>query len=147
MKTFLGKIVLALKDPMIRARVLFVLGALIAFRLFASIPIPGIDTIKLHQLFNNNQLLGLIDIFSGGGFANLSIVMLGVSPYITGSIIMQLLTMIFPKLKAIYHEEGEAGRKRFSQYSRLVTIPLAILQGIGFLILFEKQQVLGHQAT
>jgi preprotein translocase subunit SecY len=67
MKTFLGKIVLALKDPMIRARVLFVLGALIAFRLFASIPIPGIDTIKLHQLFNNNQLLGLIDIFSGGG--------------------------------------------------------------------------------
>jgi preprotein translocase subunit SecY len=146
MKTFLGKIVLALKDPMIRARVLFVLGALIAFRLFASIPIPGIDTIKLHQLFNNNQLLGLIDIFSGGGFANLSIVMLGVSPYITGSIIMQLLTMIFPKLKAIYHEEGEAGRKRFSQYSRLVTIPLAILQGIGFLILFEKQQVLGHLA-
>ncbi|MBI2474453.1 MAG: preprotein translocase subunit SecY [Candidatus Taylorbacteria bacterium] len=142
MKNFLSKISLAFKDPMLRARMLFVAAALIVFRLFSAIPIPGIDTDKLQELFSNNQLLGLLDIFSGGGLANLSVVMLGVGPYITGSIIMQLLTMIFPKLKALYHEEGEAGRKRFSQYSRLLTVPLAILQGIGFLILFERQGVL-----
>ena len=117
--------------------------ALIAFRLFAAIPIPGIDLVKLHQLFANNQFLGLLNIFSGGGLSNLSIVMLGVGPYITSSIIMQLLTMIFPKLKQLYHEEGEAGRKRFSQYSRLLTVPLALIQAFGFMILLQRQQVLG----
>lgn len=122
---------------------MFVALALIAFRLFAAIPIPGIDLVKLHQLFANNQFLGLLNIFSGGGLSNLSIVMLGVGPYITSSIIMQLLTMIFPKLKQLYHEEGEAGRKRFSQYSRLLTVPLALIQAFGFMILLQRQQVLG----
>ena len=122
---------------------MFVALALIAFRLFAAIPIPGIDLVKVHQLFANNQFLGLLNIFSGGGLSNLSIVMLGVGPYITSSIIMQLLTMIFPKLKQLYHEEGEAGRKRFSQYSRLLTVPLALIQAFGFMILLQRQQVLG----
>ena len=142
MKDFISKISLAIKDPMLRARILFVAAALVVFRLFSAIPIPGIDTDALSRLFSGSQFLGLLDIFSGGGLANLSIVMLGVGPYITSSIIMQLLTMIFPKLKALYHEEGEAGRKRFSQYSRLLTVPLAVLQGIGYLILFERQGVL-----
>ena len=143
MKQFFQKISLALKDPMLRKRLLMVAAALIVFRLLAAIPIPGVDTIKLNQLFTNNQFFGLINIFSGGGLANLSIVMLGVGPYITSSIVMQLLTMIFPKLKQLYHEEGEAGRKRFSQYSRLLAVPLALTSAIGFLILLQRQGVLG----
>lgn len=146
MKQFLSKISLALKDPMLRKRLLMVAAALIVFRLFAAIPIPGIDTVKLHQLFTNNQFFGLVNIFSGGGLANLSIVMLGVGPYITSSIIMQLLTMIFPKLKQLYHEEGEAGRKRFSQYSRIITVPLALVSSFGFLVLLQRQQVLPNLA-
>ncbi len=142
MKSFLTKFAVALKDPMLRARALFVIVALAVFRLFSAIPIPGIDSEKLNDLFSRNQFLGLLDIFSGGGLSNLSIVMLGVGPYITASIIMQLLTMIFPKLKTLYHEEGEAGRKRFSQYSRLLTVPLALVNAFGFLILFERQGVI-----
>lgn len=124
-----------------RKRLLFVALALLLFRLLAAIPIPGIDVARLEQFFGNNQFLGLLNIFSGGGLSNLSIVMLGVGPYITASIIMQLLTMMFPKLKALYHEEGEAGRARFSQYSRLLTVPLALIQSWGFLVLLERQGV------
>ncbi len=136
------KTILALKDSTLRKRILFVAVALIVFRLLASIPIPSIDELKLNELFSGNSIFGLVDIFSGGGLSNLSIMMLGVSPYITGSIIMQLLTMIFPRLKALYHEEGESGRKRFSQYSRLLTIPLAILQAFGYMIIFMRSGVL-----
>ena len=142
MKQLFEKLKLALKDPMLRKRVLFVAVALVIFRVFAAIPIPGIDTLKLNELFANNQFFSLIDVFSGGGLANLSIVMLGVGPYIASSISMQLLTMIFPKLKQLYHEEGEAGRKRFSQYSRLLTVPLALVSAFGFLVLLERQGVL-----
>ena len=116
---------------------------LVLFRLLAAIPIPGIDVAKLHALLANNQFLGLLNVFSGGGLGNLSIVLLGVGPFITSSIIMQLMTMMSPKLKALYHEEGESGRLKFSQYSRLLTVPLALLQGFGFLLLLEKQGVLG----
>jgi preprotein translocase subunit SecY len=143
MKQFFEKIKLALSDSTLRKRIVFVALAFIAFRLFAAIPIPGIDTLKLHQLFANNQLLGLLNLLSGSGLSSLSVVMLGVGPYITSSIIMQLLTMIFPKLKQLYHEEGEAGRKKFSQYSRLLTVPLAMIQAFGFMILLQHQQVLG----
>lgn len=119
------------------------LGLLVVFRLLAAIPIPGIDIGRLHALLSSNQLLGLLDVFSGGGLGNLSIVMLGVGPYITASIIMQLLTMMSPKLKAMYQEEGESGRLKFAQYSRMLTVPLAILQAFSFLIILEKQGVLG----
>ncbi len=117
------------------------MGALVVFRALASIPIPGVDVVRLHDFFANNQFLGLLNIFSGGGLSNLSIVMLGVSPYITASIIMQLATIMFPKLKQMYHEEGEAGRKKFGQYSRLLTVPLALVQGYGFLRLLQSQGV------
>lgn len=130
------------KDSVLRKRVFFTLGLLIIFRALATIPIPGIDTARLQELFSSNQFLGLLDVFSGGGLSNLSIMMLGVGPYITATIIMQLLTMIFPKLKQLYHEEGEAGRMKFSQYSRLLTVPLALIQGYSFLVLLERQQVL-----
>lgn len=135
---------LMISDPMLRRRLLFVLGALVVFRIAASIPIPGVDHAALKQFFDNNQFLGLLNVFSGSGLSNLSIVMLGVGPYITGSIIMQLLTMMLPKLKAMYHEEGEIGRKKFTQYSRLLTVPLAMLQGYGLLVLLARQGVLGQ---
>ncbi len=142
MQTFFHKISLIFTEPAIRNRVLFVLGALVVFRLLAAIPIPGVDQTVLEQFFTNNQFLGLLNIFSGGGLANLSIVMLGVGPFITASIIMQLMTVMSPKLKSMYTEEGEAGRAKFTQYSRLLTLPLAILQGFGFLTLLQSQGVL-----
>ncbi len=129
-------------DRSILKRLLFVLGALVVFRLLATIPIPSIDTAALSNFIANNQFFGLLDIFSGGGLSNLSIMMLGVGPYITASIIMQLLTIMVPRLKALYHEEGEAGRKKFSQYSRLLTIPLAAIQGFSLLVILTRQGVL-----
>ncbi len=135
------KFKLILKDKNLRGRITFVLAALIVFRALASIPIPGVDVARLTEFFANNQFLGLLNMFSGGGLSSLSIVMLGVSPYITASIIMQLMTMMIPKLKEMYHEEGEAGKKKFSQYSRLLTIPLAFIQGFGFLKLLQNQGV------
>lgn len=131
-----------IKDESLRKKILFVLGALLIFRFLANIPIPGIDTSRLQDLFTNNQFLGLLNIFSGGGLSNLSIAMLGVAPYITGAIIMQLLTVMSPRLKEMYHEEGEAGRKKFTQYSRLLTVPLAVIQGFGFLTLLQRQGVI-----
>lgn len=142
MQEIWNKIKLAFNDSALRKRILFVIVALVLFRLLATIPIPGIDADKLAALFSGNQFLGLLNLFSGGGLSNLSIVMLGVGPYITASIIMQLLTMMFPKLKALYHEEGELGRKKFSQYSRLLSIPLAIIQAFGFILLLKRQGVL-----
>jgi len=120
---------------------LFVLALLIVFRLAAAIPVPGVDAVRLREFFQNNQLFGLINTFTGGGLDNFSIVMLGLSPYITASIIMQLLTMIFPSLEQMYKYEGEAGRHRFNQYSRVLTVPLAMLQGYGFLMLLSRQGI------
>lgn len=143
MNAFFQKIRLVLTDTTLRWRLFFVALAFVLFRLLAAVPIPGIDEGELLRLFESNQFLGLFNVFSGGGLDNLSIVMLGVGPYITASIIMQLLTMVFPKLKELYHEEGELGRKRFAQYSRLLTLPLALISSFGFLILLSRQGVLG----
>ncbi len=144
MQTFFHKLHVIFTDQAIRKRILFVLGALVVFRLLAAVPIPGVDQAVLEQFFANNQFLGILNIFSGGGLSNLSIVMLGVGPFITGSIIMQLLTVMSPKMKSLYSEEGEAGRAKFTQYSRLLALPLAILQGFGFLSLLESQGVVSH---
>lgn len=144
MNNFFSKLSLVIRDKSLRNRLFFLLGMLAVFRVLATIPIPGIDITKLEQFFSNNQLLGLLNIFSGGGLSNLSIIMLGVGPYITGSIIMQLLTVLSPKLKQMYMEEGEAGRKRFGQYSRILTVPLAFIQGFGFLVLLERQGIISH---
>jgi len=146
-KAFFTKLRLIAKDATLRNRILFVLGALLVFRLLAAVPIPGIDQNALEQFFAGNQFFGLINLFSGGGLSGLSIVMLGVGPYITASIIMQLLTMMSEKLKALYHEEGEAGRKKFAQYSRMLTVPLAIIQGFGFLLLLQQQNILPGLGT
>lgn len=147
MQNFWEKATLAFKDPILRKRIGFTILALVIFRVLAAIPIPGVDAANLSRLLASSQLLGFLNIFSGGGLSNLSIVMLGVGPFITGSIIIQLLTMMFPKWKALMHEEGEAGRMKLSQYSRLLGVPLAILQGIGFIYLLQSQNVLPHLET
>jgi preprotein translocase subunit SecY len=141
MNTFIDKMNLVFRDKGLRKRVLFIFGALAVFRLLTHIPIPGIDIIRLQSVFDNSQFLGLLNLFSGGGLSNLSIVMLGVGPYITASIIMQLATIMSPRLKAMYQEEGEAGRAKFAQYSRRLTFPLALIQGFSFLVLLERQGV------
>ncbi len=143
MDVLLAKIRLIWGDNTLRKRILFVLAALLVFRLLAAIPIPGVDVGALEGFLSGNQFFGLLNLFSGGGLSNLSIVMLGVAPYITASIIMQLLTMIFPRLKELYHEEGDTGRKKFAQYSRLLSIPLALLQGFGLLSILRSQGILG----
>ncbi len=143
MQNFFRKISLIIKDRSLRSRIIFVAGALIIFRLLSVIPVPGVDPVRLQAFFASpaGDIFGLFNIFSGGGLSKLSIVMLGVGPYITASIVMQLLTMIFPKLKQMYQEEGEAGRAKFTQYSRLITVPLALVQGGGFLLLLQRSGV------
>ncbi len=143
MNTALKKLHLIFSDPILRFRIFFILAAFAVFRLLAAIPIPGVDEVRLAQFFANNQFFGLLSIFSGGGFATLSVVMLGVGPYITASIIMQLATVIFPAVKRMYSEEGEAGRTKFIAFSRTLTIPLSILQAVAFLSLLESQGIIG----
>lgn len=129
------------KIPDLRKKVFSVLGLLLVFRALAAIPIPGIDAARLNEFFSSNQLLGFLNLFSGGGLSNLSIMMLGVAPYITATIVMQLLTIVFPNLKKIYYEEGAEGRAKFNRISRYLTVPFAIIQGYGFLNLLMSQGV------
>lgn len=121
----------------LRNSILFVLGMLVIFRLAAHIPVPGVDVLALRKFFQSNQILGLMNIFSGGTMENFSIVMLGVGPYITASIIFQLLAMIVPRLEEI-SKEGEAGQRRINQYTRLLTVPLAFLQSYGMIALLKQ---------
>lgn len=114
----------------IRTDIIFVLICLVIFRAAAHIPVPGVDASGLQSFFSSNQILGLLNIFTGGGLENFSIVMLGVGPYITSSIIFQLLAMIIPKLDEL-QKEGEYGRKKINQWTRLATVPLALLQAYG----------------
>jgi preprotein translocase subunit SecY len=126
------------KTPDLRNNILFVLGALVIFRLAAHLPIPGVDTTALRSFFASNQLLGLLNLFSGGGLENFSVVMLGVGPYITSSIIIQLLTMIVPRLEEI-SKDGESGQRRINQYTRWLSVPLATLQAYSFIMLLRSQ--------
>jgi len=123
----------------IRNGFLFVLGAMVLFRVVAHIPLPGIDPVALKNFFEANQVLGLLNMFSGGTIKNFSVVALGVAPYITASIIFQLLAMIFPSLEAI-QKEGESGQKRINQWTRMLTVPLAILQSFALLSILRQSQ-------
>lgn len=138
----LKKFILLFTVPDLRKKALIVLALLAVFRMATAIPVPGVDPVRLKAFLSGNQFFGLLNIFSGGVLSNLSIAMLGVSPYITASIIMQLFTMIIPRMKEMYQEEGEAGRERFNQYARMLTIPLALMQGYALLTLLIRQQVL-----
>jgi preprotein translocase subunit SecY len=128
----------------LRNKVLIVLGLLIAFRLLAAVPIPGVHAAELQAFFGNNQLFGFLNLFSGGGLSRLSVAMLGVGPYITATIIMQLLTIIFPRMKEMYYEEGARGQAKFNQYARLISVPLSLLNAYGFLNLLISQNVLSR---
>jgi len=143
---FFDKLKMIFQDRGLRGRILFVLGALFVSRLLAAIPIPGIDQTRLLNFFSND-FLSFLNVFSGGGMSKLSIVMLGVGPYITSSIIMQLLTMMSSKVKSMYQEEGEIGRRKFTQISRILTIPIALLQGFSFLKLLQSSAVLPNMTA
>ncbi|MBI2113429.1 MAG: preprotein translocase subunit SecY, partial [Candidatus Wildermuthbacteria bacterium] len=131
-----------LKTSDLRGKILFVLGALLVFRVMANVPIPGFDPERLRDFFAQNQLFGLLNVFTGGALDNLSVAMLGLGPYITATIVMQLCTMIFPALERMYKEEGDAGRQKFTQYGRMLTVPFAFIQGYGFLTLLTRQGVI-----
>src|SRR3989344_2307061 len=131
------------KVPEIRKKVFFVIALLAVFRVVAAIPMPGVDLGRLEAFFAQNQLLGLVSVFTGGTLANFSVVLLGLGPYITAVIIMQLLTMIFPNLRELWLESGTDGRQKFNQYGRYLTVPLAILQAFGTLTLLRSQGIIG----
>lgn len=120
----------------LRKKILFVLAMLVIFRLAAHIPIPGINLENLKEFFSSNQILGLLNLFSGGGMQNFSIVMMGIAPYITASIIFQLLAMIVPKLEEL--SKDPAGQKKISMYTRISTVPLALLQAYGMITLLQQ---------
>lgn len=138
----LSPIVNAFKVKELRKKIIITTVILVIFRLLAHIPVGGFDITALRSLFQNNQLLGLLDIFSGGTLVNFSIISLGLNPYINASIIIQLLTMVWPKLEAL-SKEGEAGRQIVNQYTRYLAIPLALIQSIAMFTLFKNQGIIG----
>jgi preprotein translocase subunit SecY len=131
----------AFRAPDIRRKILFTLGILFIFRILTNVPVPNVDETRLADLFNSNQLLGLLDLFSGGGLATASIVGMGVNPYINASIIMQLMQGVIPSLGELARE-GEYGRNRINQYTRLLTVPMAFAQGYGFSVLLQSNGVI-----
>ncbi|MGB9763138.1 MAG: preprotein translocase subunit SecY [Minisyncoccia bacterium] len=127
------------KVPDLRKKIFVIFILLAVFRLMAAIPLPDVNKEQLKAFFASNQFFSLFNFFTGGAFSNISIVMLGVGPYITASIIMQLLTIVFPSLKEYFYEGTEKEKALFEQYTRLLTIPLALLQSFAFLNLFKSQ--------
>jgi preprotein translocase subunit SecY len=142
MKTIITKFKAIVGDRSLVNRIIMAVFILGIFRFLSAIPVPGIDQAALAQYLGSNQFLGLLSLFTGGGLSVLSVVMLGVGPYITASIIMQLMTVLSPKLKAMATEEGEYGRKKIAQYSRWLTIPLAVIQSFSFIVLLQRQGVM-----
>lgn len=124
----------------IRNKILYVLGMLVVFRLVAHIPIPGVNLQNLRQFLAGNQIFGMLDVFSGGTMKNFSIVMLGVGPYITSSIIFQLLAMIVPQLEEL-SKEGESGQQKINTYTRLLAVPLAFLQSYAMIKLLSSSSL------
>ncbi len=133
------KLFQALRVKEVRNGLLFVLAMMIVFRIAANIPLPGIDLIALQRFFEANQLLGVLNLFSGGTIRNFSIVALGVAPYITASIVFQLLGMIIPRIEEI-QKDGEAGQRKINQWTRLLTVPLAIIQSVSLIGLMKQSQ-------
>ncbi len=129
------------KNTLFRKKLLFTIGTLVAFRFIAHIPVPGVNLTLLRQFFAQNQLLSLIDIFSGGTLANFSICALGLSPYISASVMMQLLALVVPQLEAL-QKEGEYGRSKINQYVRIATIPFAIINGLGMFAILRSQNII-----
>src|SRR4030043_832973 len=134
----LNKLTQIFKIKDLRKKILFILLVFVIFRLMANIPMPGINPDNLEKFFAQFKIVGFLSILTGGALSRFSIIMLGIGPYITAVIILQLLTMIFPQLEKMYKEEGEAGRRKFNQYGRLFTIPLGVLQGYTMLTWLQR---------
>src|SRR5215469_11752375 len=130
----------AFRIPELRRKLLFTLALLLVFRVMASISIPGANSAALNDLFNGNTLLSLLNLFSGGGLSRLTIVAMGVNPYINATIIMQLMTVVSVRLKEL-SKEGEQGRKKITRYTRWLTVALGALQAYGLTVLFSSQNV------
>jgi preprotein translocase subunit SecY len=137
----LSPLLSAFKAPDLRKKLLFTLGILVLFRTIAHIPATGIDLTAMQNLFSESEILGLLDMFSGGTLANFSIIALGLNPYINASIIMQLLTMVFPQLEEL-QKEGEYGQEKINQYTRFLTVPLAAVQSVGMYVLLRNQNII-----
>ena len=130
-----------LKTPILRKKLLYTLGILVTFRFIAHIPVPGVNTDMLRQFFDQNQLLSLLDIFSGGTLANFSITALGLSPYISASVMIQLLALVIPQLAEL-QKEGEYGQSKINLYTRIATIPFAIINGLGMYAILRSQNII-----
>jgi len=143
LKQLKEKVYLLLHDPELKRKTIFTLAIFLIFRIFAFLPVPAIDLVKLRLLFSQNQFLSLLDIFSGGTLINFSVMALGLNPYINASIILQLLTAIFPQLEQL-SKEGEYGRFKINQYTRILTVPLTIVQAVGIYILLKNQRIISH---
>ncbi len=126
--------------PDLRRRVLYAVALLLIARVLAHIPLPGVDIVQLRDFFGRNQIFGLLNMFSGGAMENFSIIMMGVGPYITSSIIVQLLTMVIPSLEEL-QKEGESGQQKINYWTRILTVPLALIQSYSMLVLLRNQQI------
>lgn len=127
--------------PDLRRKIFFTIFIITVFRILAHIPTPGVDLVALKNFFNQNQFLGLLNVFSGGALSNFSIFALGLNPYINASIIMQLLTMVFPQLDAL-SKEGESGQRQINQYTRILTVPMALVNGVAIYALLRNQKLI-----
>lgn len=141
MKNILKNLQSIVRDPALKRKVIFTFFIFFAFRVFAFLPVPAVNLSRLRELFAGNQFLSLLDIFSGGTLINFSVMALGLGPYINASIIIQLLTVVFPQLEAL-SKEGEQGRTKINQYTRFLTVPITIIQSIGMYILLQNQKVI-----
>ncbi len=141
MKSAIDKLKLLWNDPQLRRKLIVTLSIILVFRIFAYLPIPAIDLVRMKQLFAQSAFLSLLDVFSGGTLVNFSVMALGLNPYINASIILQLLTMIIPQLEAL-SKEGEYGRFKINQYTRFLTVPLTLIQSVGIYIFLLNQKVI-----
>lgn len=137
----LAPIINSFKIAELRRKILITTAIIIIYRIASHIPISGVNLSALQALFNSNQMLGLLDIFSGGALVNFSLLSLGLNPYINASIILQLLTMVVPSLEAL-SKEGEYGREKINLYTRYITVPLALIQAIGMFTLLKNQGII-----
>lgn len=140
MQQFLNQIKKIWQTKALRKKLLFTALILLVFRFLAHIPVPGVDLLRLKTIFYDSQFLSLLNVFSGGTLSNFSIAAVGINPYITASIIMQLAGMVFPKIKE-WQKEGESGKERLNQYTRFLSAPLAIVQSISVLLIMQSQQL------
>jgi len=126
---------------MLKKKIIFTLFIIVIFRVLANIPVPGVDITAIRNYLSGNAVFGMLNLFSGGGFSNFSLVTLGLGPYINASIIMQIFTVVVPKLEEL-SKEGEFGREKINQYTKIITIPIALLQSYGMYFLLMKQGII-----